>query len=129
MRDNIIFTLRIIGGIGTLLLAWEILRIFRIVKHPRLRRMAYNIFLFFGIYGCLKLIATAIDTWLSGVGIAGAFVNNLLVYWLVGFMYRRRKRIEIIDKDTEARNRLTASINEILDEMYVQRDKIRVVLT
>lgn len=117
------FALRIIGGIGYVLLAMEVIRIFHLMDHPRMRRIMWKLAIFFGVVGLLKFTTTGLDWYFTSL-LSGMVLSNVLVYWLYFFARKRRLRIKETAEDTSSRERLQSYFLAIMDEMRIAKKDI-----
>lgn len=124
VMEFILFPLKCVSSLGTLVLAIELFRICTMLDDPRIRKFAWKVFIFFGTVGLIKILSSVIDTFWLDNPYAGIVSNTIIVYILLYWVYRKRIELGSSDLSTESRTRLSKSMLEIVDSMKMAQVRI-----
>lgn len=117
--------LRWLVVIAMLAVAREAWHITAMLENQRLIKIVKKIAKGLVVFAIARLVASFADNYIGfGIGISSNVVNYAFWIWVFWYFHRQKKRLQSETIGPDGRRRLSASIDEILDELKYEREKL-----
>lgn len=122
---TLIFLLRVIGGAGIVVMIIFLFRVFQPLGSEKLLTVSNRIILFAIVFFVFKLLSSILDITVDFAEgyMFTAFVNNIPQWFVVWYLYQKRKSFETII--TEAKEKGVEPIAPAIDSIIAALQSVR----
>jgi hypothetical protein len=117
--------LRWLVVVAMLAVAYEAWAITTLLENQRLIRIVKKIANGLIVFAIARLFASIADNYVGfGIGVCSNVINYAFWIWVFWYFHRQKKRLQSESIGPDGRRRLSNSIDEILDELRYEREKL-----
>lgn len=117
--------LRLLVVAAMLFCAWEAGRITNLLDNKRLIRIVKKITYGLIFFAVARLVASFADNYIGfGIGLFSNVINYSFWAWVYWYFRKQRRRLQDETFTPDIRSRVSATIDELLDDMRLEYQKL-----